>query len=81
MVTVQPRDFVVSANQLRACLSVSERERRDMPVSVGALGYGQILTTGQTFALKESDVLLRIMSHGRFDGPGANREMSKKGST
>lgn len=29
------------ANQSRASLSVSERERRDMPVSVGALAEGQ----------------------------------------
>lgn len=35
--TLQPRLFVVSANQSRACLSVSESARRDMPVSVGAL--------------------------------------------
>jgi hypothetical protein len=37
VVRVQPRLFVVEANQSRACLSVSERDRRDIPVSVGAL--------------------------------------------
>jgi hypothetical protein len=36
-VTEQPRDLVVSTNQSRACLSVSESARRDMPVSVGPL--------------------------------------------
>ena len=40
VVRVQPRLWVVEANQSRACLSVSERESLDMPVSVGALfGY------------------------------------------
>jgi hypothetical protein len=43
VVTVQPRLFVVKANQSRACLSVSERERRDIPVSVGALGMIDVL--------------------------------------
>jgi hypothetical protein len=40
VVTVHPNAFVVSANQSRACLSVSERESLDMPVSVGALLEG-----------------------------------------
>jgi hypothetical protein len=43
VVTVQPRLFVVEANQSRACLSVSERERRDIPVSVGALWMIDVL--------------------------------------
>jgi hypothetical protein len=43
VVTVQPRLFVVKANQSRACLSVSERERRDIPVSMGALGMIDVL--------------------------------------
>lgn len=34
---------MVEANQSRACLSVSERARRDMPVSVGALLWEKLL--------------------------------------
>jgi hypothetical protein len=37
VVTTHPKLSVVEANQSRASLSVSERERRDIPVSVGAL--------------------------------------------
>ena len=37
MVVWHPSTWVASTNQSRACLSASERARRHMPVSVGAL--------------------------------------------
>ena len=43
ILTSQPRDFVVSTNQSRACLSASDNVRRDMPISVGPLSNSQIL--------------------------------------
>lgn len=39
MVVWQPSAWVASTNQSRACLSASERARRHMPVSVGALPH------------------------------------------
>jgi hypothetical protein len=37
ILTIQPKDFVLSTNQSLACLSASESVRRDMPISVGPL--------------------------------------------
>lgn len=46
-VTLQPRDLVVSTNQSRANLSLSDSESLDMPVSVGPLLRGQRWFSGQ----------------------------------
>lgn len=48
--TLQPSAWVVSTNQSRACLSVSDKASRDMPVSVGPL----IVEAGEVRSFLES---------------------------
>ena len=60
IVSLHPRDFVVSANQSRADRSWSDREARDMPISVSPLNCRRQSLVKSSFSLKMRKAILTL---------------------